>query len=163
MNQVSPTPSTGYTYCQTMNHVFEKCPVFLAHQMLPKNMNAAFTRPTDNPYTPTYNPGWRNHTNFSWSQNKQFPPSNHQSNFSNYQQTFSNHVPQGPHFEKNSTDFEKILATFTQNARQAISRLEVQMSQLTGSLSERSKRTLASQLVANLRNYTKLIWLKRIP
>ena len=35
VNQVSPTPSAGYTYCQDMNHVFEECPVFIAHQTLP--------------------------------------------------------------------------------------------------------------------------------
>jgi len=128
VNQVSPTPSTGCTYCQAMNHVFEECPVCLTHQILPEHMNAAFTRPANNPYAPSYNSGWRNHLNFSLSQNKQFPPSSHQPNFSNYQQTFSNQVPQGPHFEKNSTDFEKILASFMQNTRQAISRLEVQIS-----------------------------------
>ena len=73
VNQVSPTPSVSYTYYQAMNYVFEECPVFLYHQLLPKNINATFTRPTNNPYTPTYNPGWRNHPNFSWSQNKRYP------------------------------------------------------------------------------------------
>ena len=28
VNQVSPTPSTGCTYYQAMNHVFEECPFF---------------------------------------------------------------------------------------------------------------------------------------
>ena len=59
---------------------------------------------------------------------------------------------QGPHFEKNSTDFEKILTSFMQNTGQAISSLEVQMSQLAGSLSERPKGTLPSQPVANSKN-----------
>ena len=39
-----------------------------------------------------------------------------------------------------------------QNAGQVISRLEGQMSQLTNTKSERSKRTLPSQLVSNPRN-----------
>jgi len=39
-----------------MNHVFEECPVYLARQMLPEHMNAAFTRPTNNPYSQAYNP-----------------------------------------------------------------------------------------------------------
>ena len=64
VNQVSPTPSAGCTYCQAMNHVFEKCSAFLAHQILPESMNAAFTRPANNPYAPTYNLGWWNHANF---------------------------------------------------------------------------------------------------
>ena len=58
VNQVSPTQSTstGCTYYQVMNHVFEECPVFLAHQVLPEYMNVAFARPNNNPYLQTYNP-----------------------------------------------------------------------------------------------------------
>ena len=36
-----------------------------------EHMNAAFTRPTNNPYSSTYNPGWRNHPNFSWGSKQQ--------------------------------------------------------------------------------------------
>jgi len=68
VNQVGPTSPAGYTYCQAMNHVFEECPVFMAHQILPKHTNATLSRPTNNPYSSTYNPGWRNHPNFSWAQ-----------------------------------------------------------------------------------------------
>ena len=50
VNQVSPTPSAGCTYCQDMNHMFEECPVFIAHQTLPEHMSAAFTRPANYPY-----------------------------------------------------------------------------------------------------------------
>jgi len=57
VNQVNQTPSAGCTYCQAMNHVFEKCPVFLAHQILLKNMNTVFTRPANSPYALTYNSG----------------------------------------------------------------------------------------------------------
>ena len=34
VNQVSLIPFAGCTYYQTMNHVFEECPAFMAHQML---------------------------------------------------------------------------------------------------------------------------------
>ena len=34
---------------------------------LPEEVNATFGRPGNNPYSNTYNPGWRNHPNFSWS------------------------------------------------------------------------------------------------
>ena len=67
VNQVSPTTPAGCTYCQVMNYVFEECPVFIAHQMLPKHMNTAFSRPTNNPYSQTYNPDSRNHPNFLWA------------------------------------------------------------------------------------------------
>ena len=57
VNQVSPTSLAGCTYCQDRNHVFEECPVFIAHQSLPEHTSAAFTRPANNPYSSTYNPG----------------------------------------------------------------------------------------------------------
>jgi len=47
-----------------MNHVFEECPMFQAQQQYPEPMNVAFSRPNNNPYAQTYNPGWRNHPNF---------------------------------------------------------------------------------------------------
>jgi len=80
VNQVNPTPviNPGCTYCHALNHLFEECPVYQA-QMYPENMNAAYARPNYNPYSETYNPGWRNHPNFSWSQSgheqprQQFP------------------------------------------------------------------------------------------
>ena len=61
VNQVSPNPfsTPGCTYCQAMNHVFEECPVFQVQQHFSKLMNAAFSRPNNNPYAPTYNPGWK--------------------------------------------------------------------------------------------------------
>ena len=31
----------------------------------PEQVNATFGRPRNDPYAPTYNPGWRNHPNFS--------------------------------------------------------------------------------------------------
>ena len=106
--------------------------------------------------------GWRNHPNFSWSQNNNdhsrsnhfqtnFPNYyhnffNHQSNFYNYQHNFPNQAPQpsfqGPPANKKLTNLEKILASFRQNMGQALSKLEDQMSQLANFLSERPKETL---------------------
>jgi len=73
------------------NHIFKEYPVFQAHQVLPEHMNAAYSRPQNNPYWQTYNLGLKNHPNFSWSQNNSPRPnfsnsihhSNHQLNFSN--------------------------------------------------------------------------------
>jgi len=97
VNQVSPNPisNSGCTYCQAMNYVLEECPVFHAQQMLLEPMNAAFLRPHNNPYALTYNPGWRNHPNFSWSQNNhdhsRSNNCNHQTSFHNYHNNLSNH------------------------------------------------------------------------
>jgi len=80
-----------------------------------KPMNAVFSRPNNNPYAQTYNPGWRNHTNFSWSQNNNDHSqsnhsnhfyhsnnsSNHQPNFSNYHDNSSNHPPNFSNYQQN--------------------------------------------------------------
>ena len=57
VNQVSPNrfPTPGCTYCQAMNHLFEECPIFNAQQMYLEPMNAAFSRPQNDPYAQTYN------------------------------------------------------------------------------------------------------------
>jgi len=107
VSKVSPTlpPMVGCTYCQAMNHVFEECPVLLAHQMLPEHMNAAFTKLTNNSYSQTYNPGWRNHPNFLWVQNtNNFQPSH-------YQQNFPNQVP-SLSFQNQLSNMKRKLDTF---------------------------------------------------
>jgi len=67
VNQINPSliHNPGCSYCQAPNNIFEECPVFQAHQVPPEHMNAAYSRPQHNPYSQTYNLGWRNHPNYS--------------------------------------------------------------------------------------------------
>ncbi|KAF7842415.1 uncharacterized protein G2W53_004713 [Senna tora] len=51
------------------SHTLEQCPLVLESVQFLANRNA------NNPYSNTYNPGWRNHPNFSWSQNQGTGPS----------------------------------------------------------------------------------------
>ena len=162
MNQVSPTSSAGCTYCQDMNHVFEECPVFIAHQSLPEHMSAAFTRPTNNPpannpYSPTYNPGWRNHPNLSWGQsnNDQTRPK-FSNNFQNppYQQSFPSQNPppsfQNSQMESRLSNLERKVDTLVKShdtLAQVLTRIEIQLNQ-----QERQKGTLPSQPLPNPRN-----------
>jgi len=144
-----------------MNHVFEECHIFLAHQTLPGPMNVAFARPTNNLYLQTDNPDWRNHPNFSWVQNTNDQPRPiFSNNFqpSHYQHNFPNQAPQSSlqslTIDKKSTNLEKILTSFMQNTGQVISRLEGQMSQLINFISEWPKWTFPNQPVTNPRNYS---------
>ena len=101
VNQTNPPQMTNLscTYYHALTHIFEECPVYLAQQMLPDGMNRAFTRPNFNPYSKTYNPGWRNHPNFTWSQSgleeprqhfsHQFAAQTHQPNFQPTYQFFN--------------------------------------------------------------------------
>ena len=52
------------------DHVFEECP-FLMNPIEKGcvQINTTYQRSVNNPYAPIYNPGLRNHPNFSWSQN----------------------------------------------------------------------------------------------
>ena len=47
--------------------------------------NTAYQRPTNDPYAPIYNLGWRNYPNFSWSQGS----------------NSGSHVPNQPHLRTN--------------------------------------------------------------
>ena len=107
----------------------------------------------NDPYVPKYNPGWRNHPNFSWSQhnndhsrsnhashfhhannssnhqpNYHHKSFNHQSNSSNYQQNFPNHAPQSffqsPPLDKRMTDFEKTTKRHMRNQESPIQTLQ---------------------------------------
>ena len=63
VNQVATTTCNG---CNAIDHMMEGCP-FLIDPVENEvaQVNAAYQRPTNDPYAPTYNPGWRNHPNFS--------------------------------------------------------------------------------------------------
>jgi len=113
-----------------------------------------------------------NHDKNSSNHQPNFPnyhpdSSNHQSNSFNFQQNFPNHAPQSsfqsPPLEKRMTDFEKTIERYMRNQEshiqtiqnnntQAITRLEVQMSQLAYSQIETSNGILPSQPLANPRN-----------
>ena len=130
-------------------------------------MNATYTRPNYNPYSKTYNPGWRNHPNFSWSQSgpeqprqpfpHQYPTQSHQSSFHqnppnfqsnfqhNFQPTYQQQQSQN-HPDKKLSDLERMIETLSKTQasmmnthNQAINRLEVQIGQLANSLNERQK------------------------
>jgi len=112
-----------------------------------------------------YSNNFSNHqSNFS---NYHHYSSNHQTNFPNYQQNFPNQAPQSsfqsPPLEKRMTDFEKnmkrcmkkqesLMQTIQNSHTQAITRLEVKISQLINSQNERLKGTLPSQPITNPRN-----------
>ena len=133
-----------------------------------KHKNAAYSWTPHNHYSHTYNPGWRNHSNFSWAQNN--PPRPNFSNNFHHPSPPPNFSSLGPSSSSQSSPMEKKFskleesmeafmksqAAFLQNQgetvnnhSQAISRLKIQMSPLASSLSERPKGTLPSQSLVN--------------
>jgi len=68
MTQLSQTSSVSCSHCQALDYSLRACPYF-DHQLATRREQAsmAFQRPKNDPFSPYYNPGWRNHHNFSWS------------------------------------------------------------------------------------------------
>jgi hypothetical protein len=55
--------------CETNEHATNDCPTLPSFkECLHEQAHVlnSFQRPSHNPYSQTYNPGWRNHPNFSW-------------------------------------------------------------------------------------------------
>ncbi|KAG9450380.1 hypothetical protein H6P81_010345 [Aristolochia fimbriata] len=121
---------------------------------------------SNDPYSNTYNPGWRNHPNFSWSNNNQQP---------NTQQPIAQTRPP-PGFQKVAREPEqksnledmisKILANQEkgearfQNQEASIRNLEIQMGQLANAISGRNQGTLPSNSKTNPREQIKAITLR---
>jgi hypothetical protein len=138
-----------------------------------------FRKQSSGPYSETYNPGWRNHPNFSWKQNQpttnqggaphaqnQYPPGfppTYQSHgcsaqpaSSSYQAPTQAPASSTQSLEDTMRDFMKMTGQSISDVRhstmvntQAISKLEMQMGQLANHLGERDKGKLPSQPVNN--------------
>ena len=66
--QVNQLVAPSYFNCQNQTHVLEDCPL-LPNQAanIQEQINAAFQWARNDPYSQTYNLGWKNHPNFSWN------------------------------------------------------------------------------------------------
>jgi hypothetical protein len=57
--------------CTSPMHFTQNCPTLSSEQLI-EEVNAfnEYRKPTNGPFSETYNPGWWNHPNFSWKQNQ---------------------------------------------------------------------------------------------
>lgn len=155
--------------CSHSNHTTETCPMsgFTDHEQS-NYVGQNNYHPKNNPYSNTYNPGWKDHPNFSWSNSQNvLNPQGQQKNFqqgSNYHA--SSQVAQ-PNNDQKKNNLEGALLQFltaqqqtnaltSQNIQkleattsQAIQRLEAQVGQLAKELSERKKGEFPSQTIPN--------------
>ncbi|XP_042416606.1 uncharacterized protein LOC122005585 isoform X1 [Zingiber officinale] len=101
-NQVSILPSTQFPYqskgvcgiCSSQDHNSELCPNLHQDESVAAFSRAQFPQKYD-PHSSTFNPGWRDHSNFKYSNSfYQQPPSNQ--NFQQLQQGFQQ---QNQHFQ----------------------------------------------------------------
>ena len=68
MSQLSQTSIVSCLHCQTLDHSLSAYSYF-AHQLATEQEQTTMTfqRPKNDPLSPCYNLGWRNHPNFSWN------------------------------------------------------------------------------------------------
>ncbi|KAL9148479.1 hypothetical protein ABFS82_12G043800 [Erythranthe guttata] len=97
-----------------------------------------------NPYSNTYNPGWKDHPNFGWGGNqqgqRQAPPQGQPPNYSRPAPGFQN----PPQAQPQGGDLANILAQFMTTTQASIRNLETQMGQLATQLTARPSRALPS-------------------
>jgi hypothetical protein len=69
VNQVTHSPSCEI--CGAMEHTALECSLSIPQENLENvNMLSNFNRPQNNPYSQSYNPGWKNHPNFLYNNNQ---------------------------------------------------------------------------------------------
>jgi hypothetical protein len=167
------------SFCSSTMHQVNNCPSAVNYTDISnEQVNAAFARPGNDPYSNTYNPGWRNHPNFSWkgqnAENSTSGPHNQaQSNRQPYNSSSTYRPPHkqyqaAPPQRAESTD-ERILnllgemngrmgsidGKFDEMSRtvnshsQSIAKLETQMGQMANTLNRREEGKLPSQPVTN--------------
>ncbi|CAL9000983.1 unnamed protein product [Prunus brigantina] len=131
--------------CETHDHPTISCPLGAAYpefvQEQAKLVNSYNRGPINDPYSQSYNPGWRNHPNFSWrnTQNQANPPS-----------------LQRPQQSSSLEDIVKQMAinqsNFQQTTQAALSKLEVQLGQIAAEIAQREHGKWPSQTVINPKN-----------
>ncbi|KAL0440159.1 UNVERIFIED_CONTAM: hypothetical protein Slati_2498900 [Sesamum latifolium] len=138
--------------CGQMGHLSQESKVgnqFSIHE--DANFISHGGRSTFNPYSSSYNLGWRSHHNFSWSNNQQQgPPENHQPQQQDPQE-------QKSHLEEMLSKFITVADTRFQNQDASIRNLEVQIGQLVSIVSGRRDDQLPSDTEKNPREQVNAI------
>jgi hypothetical protein len=177
VNAANTFPVESCFVCASPMHHAQNCPSMTVFTKM-EQVNAFnnFQKPSSGPYSKTYNPGWRNHPNFSWKQNQ--PTTNqggvpHAQNHypPGFSAPYQNHgctVPpassssyQAPasstqSLEETMKEFMKITGQSISDVRhatmvntQAIAKIETQIGQIASHLGEREKEKFPSQPMPN--------------
>ena len=152
-NQVKSVQEIACLICELKDHSTKDCPTLPSFkECLHEQVNVlnTFKKPNFDPHSQNYNPGWRNHPNFSWK-NENFAQSS-QPPFQN-QQNFQNYTPYVPPPRKN---LEDTLHTFiskqesinTQNA-QTMADLKDTLAKFASALNIHEKGKFPSQPQVN--------------
>ncbi|XXG64662.1 hypothetical protein AAC387_Pa05g2553 [Persea americana] len=160
--------------CSHTNHTTECCPMSSFTDQEHANYVGNTFPKQNNPYSNTYNPGWKNHPNFSWGSNQN--NQNNQGNQQQYQGQQRNYQHPQNNFSQNSAqkppedEFKSLVTQFIQssqanfqqhsqaitNTQQSLAKLEAQMGQIANALSKREDGKFPSQTEINPKNHEHL-------
>ncbi|KAM1338912.1 hypothetical protein ACFXTH_037936 [Malus domestica] len=160
--QVSSMPNAqeACIICSETTHDITQCPNKDSYPELVQehvNMVNNFIRPRSEPYSNTYNPGWKNHPNLSWGGNQQ--PRQYQQSYQSISETKKpsledqmSQLAQHMSALSNSTNnFVQSTQTSIQNLTASVGNLETQVGQLATMFNEREKGKFPSQSEQNPR------------
>ncbi|XP_052297041.1 uncharacterized protein LOC127902243 [Citrus sinensis] len=101
-------PEIACNICNSNDHFTQECPTLPAlKECLNDQANVINTFNKPNPYSQTYNPGWKNHPNFSWRNNN-----NAQSSQAPPPQNFQNPQPYAPYVPPPWKNLEDTMHSF---------------------------------------------------
>ncbi|CAN0898822.1 Retrovirus-related Pol polyprotein from transposon 17.6 [Linum grandiflorum] len=149
--QVTTKPPTAICEVCIGPHSIEHCPLFATSSSNVEQVNYMGNRPPNQAgaYSNTYNPGWRNHPNFSWSNNNQNvnrpPPGFEQERKPSNDDTMAA-------MSRRMDDFIKSQDQMNKNLQASIHNVERQMGQLSNQLSNRPAGALPSHTEVNPRD-----------
>ncbi|KAM1402221.1 hypothetical protein ACFX2I_010996 [Malus domestica] len=160
--QVSSMPNAqeACIICSATTHDITQCPNKDSYPELVQdhvNMVNNFIRPRSDPYSNTYNPGWKNHPNLSWGGNQQ--PRQYQQSYQSTSETNKpsledqmSHLAQHMSALSNTTNsFIQSTQTSIHNLTASVGNLETQVGQLATMFNEREKGRFPSQSEQNPR------------
>ncbi|XP_056162170.1 uncharacterized protein LOC115663395 [Syzygium oleosum] len=137
--------------CEFCNgsHASTECRVGNPFTHPPENTNFVgnFSGLPNNPYSNTYNPGWRNHPNFSWSNQNQQGPRPPPPSFRPPEEKQHNHLEEMvTKLAQTTQDFIKSADVRFQNREASIRNRRSEVGRLANHLSERPYGTLPSNM-----------------
>lgn len=171
-NQTQPPQVCGI--CTAQGHYTDACPTLQVDEVESANAVGGFNNSNQRRYDPfsnSYNPGWRDHPNLSYGPRPNQPQQFLQNNSQNQQNSYPQRQPpsynqQQPQNQGTSLeDIVRSLATSTQqfqnDTKASISNLENQVSQLASSLNRlETQGKLPSQTVINPKQNANAITLR---
>ncbi|XP_073304117.1 uncharacterized protein [Primulina huaijiensis] len=134
---------------------------FYANEEAPVNQVGIQNRPRNDPFSNTYNPGWRQHPNFSWcGQNSQNRPQGGQQYGKQPMYSYDPPREEKSNLEQMMSKFISATETRLQNHDASIKGLENQIGQLAKMISSREPGTFPSNTETNPKEQVKAIELK---